>query len=159
MDTDDPQIRRWLEVIRQSQQMPRPNFRYCQDEDYSTSGRAEQQGQLPEGMAEVHQFKLTLEGSKPPIWRRLVLPAGIHLDAPHSVIQIAMGWDNKHLHLFMVGNHKFGAFIFFGDPDTMNNEDCLDEAEARLDAILVQPKDKIRSQSSRLQIMQPEIWY
>lgn len=90
METEDPQTRRWLEAIRQSQQAPRPHFRYCQDEDYSTSGRAEEQGRLPRGMVEVHQCMLTLERSKPPIWRRLLLPAGIKLDEMHAVIQIAM---------------------------------------------------------------------
>lgn len=44
----------------------------------------------------------------------------------------------------MIGNHQFGAFIFFSDPEMVDDEDCLDEAAARRVAILAQPKDMIR---------------
>jgi hypothetical protein len=144
METDDPQIRRWLEAIRENLQAPRGSFRYCPDEDYSTSGRAEEQRQLPEGMAEVFQVKLTLEGFKPPIWRRLLLPAAISLAELNEVIQIVMDWYGDHLHQFLAGNHRRGDITYFSDPWMVDDADCLDEATARLDALLVQPKDRIR---------------
>jgi hypothetical protein len=144
MVTDDPQLRRWLEAIRENLQAPRGSFRYCFDEDYSTSGRAEEQRQLPEGMAEVFQVKLTLEGFKPPIWRRLLLPAAISLAELNEVIQIVMDWYGDHLHQFIAGNHRGGDITYFSDPWMVDDADCLDEATARLDALLVQPKDRIR---------------
>ncbi len=46
----------------------------------------------------VLQFKLSLRGvSKPPVWRRLLVPADIRLSQVHDVIQ-AMGWTDTHLH-------------------------------------------------------------
>ncbi|WP_235624926.1 plasmid pRiA4b ORF-3 family protein [Mycobacteroides abscessus] len=41
--------------------------------------------------------------AKPPIWRRLVLPGDLVLDELHDVLQVAMGWQDGHLHKFGVG--------------------------------------------------------
>lgn len=54
-------------------------------------------------MAEiVFQLRITLRDSKPPIWRRVAVPADITLGQLHEVIQIAMGWTDSHLHQFML---------------------------------------------------------
>jgi Plasmid pRiA4b ORF-3-like protein len=43
--------------------------------------------------------KIRLRGaSKPPVWRRLLVPAEIRLDRFHDVIQVAMGWTDTHMH-------------------------------------------------------------
>ena len=52
----------------------------------------------------IYQLKITLVGSKPPIWRRVQVPASIKLSRLHDVIQIVMGWTNSHLHQFFAGN-------------------------------------------------------
>lgn len=41
--------------------------------------------------------------AKPPIWRRLDLPGDLMLDELHVVLQIAMDWQDGHLHQFDVG--------------------------------------------------------
>lgn len=46
------------------------------------------------------QVRLELRGSKPPVWRRLVLPGDLTLPRVHDVIQAAMGWQDSHLHRF-----------------------------------------------------------
>ena len=51
---------------------------------------------------QVHELKITLDGSKPPIWRRVAVPSGMYLSDLHEVIQIVMGWTNSHLHQFVV---------------------------------------------------------
>jgi len=48
----------------------------------------------------IYQIRVTLNGSKPPIWRKLVVPSDLVLGELHEVIQIAMGWTNSHLHQF-----------------------------------------------------------
>lgn len=53
------------------------------------------------------QIKITLRGSKPPIWRRFVVPATIPLDILHHVIQVVMGWGNSHLHEFEIGGEEY----------------------------------------------------
>jgi hypothetical protein len=54
-------------------------------------------------------LKVTLQGSKPPIWRRLVMPAGASLGRLHSAIQAAMGWRDSHLHAFDAGGRTYSA--------------------------------------------------
>jgi hypothetical protein len=56
------------------------------------------------------QLKITLAGSKPPIWRRVRVSESMSLDELHRVIQIAMGWDDAHLHSFDVKGTRFPGF-------------------------------------------------
>ena len=49
----------------------------------------------------VYQFKITLKGIKPPIWRR-IQTKDCTLDKLHEHIQTAMGWTNSHLHQFKI---------------------------------------------------------
>ena len=52
--------------------------------------------------AKAYQIRITLKGAKPPIWRRVALPANVTLGELHVVIQIVMGWTDDHLHQFML---------------------------------------------------------
>jgi hypothetical protein len=66
----------------------------------------------PESLAgtDVCQLKITLRGaSKPPVWRRVLVPASMTLDLLHEVILRAMGWDGGHLHVFSDGWREFGS--------------------------------------------------
>ena len=49
----------------------------------------------------VYQLKITLKGSKPPIWRRVLVSSRIELEQLHHVIQTVFGWQNCHLHQFI----------------------------------------------------------
>ena len=67
---------------------------------------------------ETFQLKVTLRDVKPPVWRRLIVPAAIRLSALHELLQPAMGWQDSHLHAFRVGDHVFappGDFEPLGD--------------------------------------------
>ena len=48
----------------------------------------------------VYQLKVTLDDSKPPIWRRLLVLEDTSLFTLHKIIQRAMGWQDYHLHMF-----------------------------------------------------------
>jgi hypothetical protein len=48
--------------------------------------------------AEIYQLQVTLLGTSPPIWRRLLVPANMTLAQLHDVLQTAMGWDDGHMH-------------------------------------------------------------
>jgi hypothetical protein len=56
----------------------------------------------------IYQIKVTLNGIRPPIWRRLLVPGNVTLEKLHYIIQVAMGWTNSHLHQFIVGESYFG---------------------------------------------------
>ena len=57
---------------------------------------------------EVFQLKVTLLGTMPPIWRRLLVPANLTLAQLHDVLQTVMGWQDYHMHEFCIGQRHFG---------------------------------------------------
>jgi hypothetical protein len=84
---------------------------------------------------QIFQIKVTLLGSDPPIWRRLLVPASITLAAFHNVLQIAMGWDSSHMHEFRKGKQFYGMpnpdERFFNVPRT------IDDRKVQLDEVLL----------------------
>jgi hypothetical protein len=55
----------------------------------------------------LFQFRLTLLDVQPPVWRRIQVHDCTLADL-HEVIQIAMGWENCHLHRFIIARERFG---------------------------------------------------
>lgn len=56
----------------------------------------------------VFQIKVSLAHIRPPVWRRLLVPADIPLGRLHPVIQTAMGWEDYHMHIFTTPAGDFG---------------------------------------------------
>ncbi|MCO6008317.1 plasmid pRiA4b ORF-3 family protein [Actinoallomurus purpureus] len=91
----------------------------------------------PDRSAAGYQIKVQLLGvTKPPVWRRLQVPADVSLDRLHEVIQAAMGWENSHLHMFSDGRSTYGL------PD--RELDHRDERKVSLSQLLTSVGDKIR---------------
>lgn len=72
----------------------------------------------------IYKLRITLIGSRPRIWRRILVEEDILLSDLHKVIQTTMGWTNSHLHQF----RKDEAFYTQKMPDDdlweeMNNVD------------------------------------
>ena len=57
----------------------------------------------------IYQLKVTLKESKPPIWRRIQIPGSITLIKLHRVLQVVMGWEDYHLHQYIVDGVFYGA--------------------------------------------------
>ena len=51
----------------------------------------------------IYQLKITLLGSRPPIWQRILVRSDIRLDELHDVLQVAMGRQDSHMHQFDYG--------------------------------------------------------
>ncbi len=83
----------------------------------------------------IYQIKITLQYSKPPIWRRLHIRDDMPLDLLHRIIQIAMPWTDSHLHQFNVGGHYRG--VTFTDPQ-FQLEGHLEHEAAKVKAYLDQ---------------------
>jgi hypothetical protein len=80
----------------------------------------------------VFQFKMTLVGIKPPIWRR-VQTKDCDLGKLHEIIQIAMGWENCHLHQFTIDGVRYGP----PSPDDLDfGLEMEDESKVRLRQLL-----------------------
>jgi len=88
--------------------------------------------------AAAYQVKVSLRDVKPPIWRRLVLPAAVTLAELHDVVQVAMGWTDSHLHQFATRSRVFGPSHDDADPGQ------ADETDVRLDGVLHRPGDQLR---------------
>jgi hypothetical protein len=84
----------------------------------------------PPASCPIYQFKVTLNGVHPPVWRRIQAPGDLPLPQLHAVLQIAMGWTNSHLHGFRVG----GKFYSEPDPDYADMK-VMDERHVRLNQI------------------------
>lgn len=51
----------------------------------------------------VFQLKVDLQGAKPLIWRRILVPSSMRLSELHEVIQLIFGWMDYHPHQFREG--------------------------------------------------------
>ena len=76
----------------------------------------------------VVSLKVTLRGVRPPIWRRLLVPARMTLDDLHHAIQAAMGWEDAHLHAFDIAGRRYG------DPREVDG--AADEARLTVGGVL-----------------------
>lgn|GEM_PF-1329183 len=91
----------------------------------------------------VYQVKITLKGSKPPIWRRILVKNDTTLTKMHRIIQAVMGWYDCHLHSFTTADGRE-----YGVPDP--EEDAywgyapLDERKAKLRQVLTPEQPRMR---------------
>jgi hypothetical protein len=53
-----------------------------------------------ENKAKVYQLRIALMGSKPEIWRRILVTDNTTLARLHNIIQELLGWEDDHLHEF-----------------------------------------------------------
>ncbi len=87
----------------------------------------------------TYQVKITLQDSRPPIWRKLLVHSNISLSGFHAVIQSSMGWQNSHLHQF----EKDKAFYGIPDDEFTGGTGIAikDESAYKLSNLLKKEKD------------------
>ncbi len=71
------------------------------------------------------QIYFELKWLEPSIWRRVIVPDTITLKQFHKVIQIGMGWSDRHQHEFLIADKRYGA------PE-LGTRDIFPEKNARL---------------------------
>lgn len=96
---------------------------------------------MPSKKAPIYQIKISLNNIRPSIWRRFLVPANIHLDRLHDVLQVVMGWEDEHLHQYVING------IIYGIPN--NEEDffdleVVDESDMLLNQVAQQTGDRLR---------------
>lgn len=57
----------------------------------------------------ITRVRIELEGTDPLVWRELDLPLSTTLATLHDLIQVAMRWQDYHLHEFVVGEKIYGV--------------------------------------------------
>jgi hypothetical protein len=76
----------------------------------------------------IVSLEVTLRDVRPPIWRRLLVPARMTLGDLHHAIQGAMGWEDAHLHVFDIAGRQYG--------DPREVDDAADEARLTVGGVL-----------------------
>lgn len=94
-------------------------------DDLDPADRAERELSLT-----VHRLRVTLLDVSPPVWRELRVPSIVGLHLLHAVIQIAMGWEDRHLHEWTVGDT---VYVPPGEEDW--GEGAADESAVTLAAV------------------------
>lgn len=84
----------------------------------------------------MYQVHIELKGSKPKIWRRILVDSDVLLPDFHKILQTTMGWSNAHLHSFSDGKVDYA-------PKEMELDYAIDSRKVRLDKILKSEKAKI----------------
>jgi hypothetical protein len=96
----------------------------------------------PDQRRSIIELRIVLLEIEPPIWRTVRVPAASTLADLHDVIQAAMGWEDAHLHEFLVKGVRYstpprGGFDFGWE------DEPEDERRARL-------SDLVRRKGQRL---------
>lgn len=86
----------------------------------------------------AYRIKITLLDVEPPVWRRVVLPGGWSLSTVHVAVQLAMGWEDNHLHEFKAGG------VRWGEPSDWDAGDVRRETTGRLHEVLTAVGDELQ---------------
>jgi hypothetical protein len=106
----------------------------------TTPSASARTGQTP---SSVYQLKIALKGSKPPIWRRVLVPSTMRLDGLHDVIQLVFAWEDYHLHHFQVGG-RHGTTYGRPDPHVdIFGEPPVDESTVQVSDLLAREGDNV----------------
>lgn len=96
----------------------------------------------------IYQFKISLKGTKPKIWRRIQVSATYTFEDLHVAIQNAMGWDGGHLHQFDMKHPRTGEKVSIGQPAPDYGfgygfgPEVIPEDNAKITSYFLEPKNK-----------------
>jgi len=76
-----------------------------------------------------YTIRISLNGTKPAVWREVVVPSSLTLTSLASVVLLAMGWDEDHLHQFVAG--KGQKTVFYATSLGEIESDMLDGKDGR----------------------------
>jgi hypothetical protein len=89
-------------------------------------------------MEKNYQFKITLRGIKPAIYRTFVVKENISFFEFHHVVQIVMGWFNEHFFQFT------GQDAIITDPEFVDYGEVIDIQDFFLNEYFKDEGDKIQ---------------
>lgn len=80
----------------------------------------------------IYQFKISLKGIRPLIWRRIQVPENYDFYELHVAIQDAMGWCDYHLHQYEIVNPIIGEPEIISMPDDECDIKITDARKAKI---------------------------
>lgn len=60
------------------------------------------------GSGVVYELRVVLDGVFPPVERAVSVPSNLSLEQLHDVLQVSMGWEDYHLHEYVIHDRRFG---------------------------------------------------
>ena len=76
-----------------------------------------------------YQFKIKLKGvTKPPVWRKVIVPADFTFLKFHDVIQTSFGWEDYHL--FEFSEKAYDGNLHIALPSEYDSDDMVDILDA-----------------------------
>ena len=81
----------------------------------------------------LYQLHVKLRDIHPPVWRRIQVLEDTTLAQLHTILQIVMGWEDYHLHQFVIGRRLYSV----PDPDdAMYERKVIDESRVPLGEVV-----------------------
>ncbi|MGL5683021.1 MAG: plasmid pRiA4b ORF-3 family protein [Marinifilaceae bacterium] len=77
----------------------------------------------------TYQLKLTLQGTQPPVWRQVRIPANLTMESLHMLIQVLMEWEDCHLYKFQKDNISYV---------TDNGEEEINDVNVAIEGLAVE---------------------
>lgn len=87
---------------------------------------------MPNKPSLVYQIKVTLDDTHPPIWRRIQVSEDTSLLKLHDIVQIVMGWEDDHLHSFLIEDQYYGR----PEDDEYGEFGTIDEKRVKLKEVI-----------------------
>jgi Plasmid pRiA4b ORF-3-like protein len=93
----------------------------------------------------TYRVRVDLQQTRPPLWRRMELSSDLFLDEVHTVIQLAFGWTDSHLHEFGSGPGLYNpeTELYLCPYQVDEGDPGVPEEQVRLDEVLVDVGDKL----------------
>lgn len=116
---------------------------------------------------ETYRVHVSLREIQPFVWRRIELSSMTTLKQFHRILQIAMGWEDYHLHEYIVQGRRYGT----PDPNDDGHGEVIRESGVRLANVLPHEGEQILyiydfgdywQHDIRLEAIfppEPSIWY
>lgn len=94
----------------------------------------------------IYQMKISIQGAKPPVWRRVLLASTITFEELHEIIQIIFNWGSYHLYEFSgkYANYKTSEELKHNDMYALfGRQSSYDMSKVQINKELKNPKDKV----------------
>lgn len=92
----------------------------------------------------TYRIRVDLEGTFPPVWRRIEVSSDLHLDEVHDVVQAVFGWTDSHLHRYATEQEHSDQTTYYLCPfDVTEGDQGAPEEQVRLDEALIDPGDRL----------------
>ena len=107
------------------------------------AGEAPRRG-TAEDLGDIYRLRIELDGTEPPLWRRVEVSSRLHLDQLHDVLQVVIGWTDSHLHRFASHpDHREDTSYYLCPFDVAEGDEGTPEERVRIDDVLAAVGDRL----------------